>query len=163
LQTGTTIGPHAIAGGATMHVLEGRLRMHPADTAEEVGVGDVVVLSENLRRPVVGLEHATALAVVAWPEEAGAGAMEAANGHVWRSRTWNTRPHAMIPETFEPTQTRGTQYRIPLAQLSELGSGLALLSHGWPRRSSSCVVYARRAFQLFETLGMTIPFHLSIA
>ena len=50
--------------------------------AQEVGVGDLVVLSQNLRRPVEALESATLLAVVAWPDEAGAWDMEAANGHL---------------------------------------------------------------------------------
>ena len=36
LRSGATIDPHAIAGGATLHVLEGRLRIHPANVAEEV-------------------------------------------------------------------------------------------------------------------------------
>jgi len=82
LRSGSTIDPHAIAGGATLHVLEGRLRIHPSDVAEEVGVGDLVVLNQNLRKPVEALEDATVLAVVAWPDEAGAWAMEAANGHL---------------------------------------------------------------------------------
>ncbi|MGI9146258.1 MAG: hypothetical protein ACR2IK_06915 [Chloroflexota bacterium] len=82
MRSGATIDPHAIAGGATLHVLEGRLRIHPANVAEEVGVGDLVVLNQNFRRPVEALEDATVLAVVAWPDEAGAWAMEAANGHL---------------------------------------------------------------------------------
>ncbi len=82
LRSGSTIDPHAIAGGATLHVLEGRIRIHPADVAQEVGVGDLVVLNRNLRQPVEALGDATLLAVVAWPDEAGAWDMEAANGHL---------------------------------------------------------------------------------
>src|SRR5579864_2432111 len=51
LRSGSTIHPHAIAGGATLYVLEGRLRIHPDGVAEEVGAGDVVVLNQNLRKP----------------------------------------------------------------------------------------------------------------
>jgi quercetin dioxygenase-like cupin family protein len=60
LKSGATIDPHAIAGGAALQVLEGRLRIHPDDVAQEVGVGDLVVLSQNLRRPVeaFGKRHA---------------------------------------------------------------------------------------------------------
>jgi quercetin dioxygenase-like cupin family protein len=72
LRSGSTIDPHAIAGGATLYVLEGRLRLHPEGVAEEVGTGDVVVLNQNLRKPVLALDDATVLAVVAWPDGAGA-------------------------------------------------------------------------------------------
>jgi quercetin dioxygenase-like cupin family protein len=82
LRSGSTIDPHAIAGGATLYVLEGRLRIHPADVAEEVGAGDLVVLNQNLRKPVEALEDATVLAVVAWPDGAGAWGEEAANGRL---------------------------------------------------------------------------------
>jgi quercetin dioxygenase-like cupin family protein len=82
LRAGATIDPHAIAGGATLHVLEGRLRIHLADVAEEVGTGDLVVLNENLRKPVEALEDATVLAMVAWPDGAGAWGAEAADGRL---------------------------------------------------------------------------------
>jgi quercetin dioxygenase-like cupin family protein len=82
LRCGATIDPHAIAGGASLQALEGRLRIHPDEVAEEVGVGDLVVLNRNLRQPLEALEDATVLAVVAWPDEAGAWDMEAANGHL---------------------------------------------------------------------------------
>jgi quercetin dioxygenase-like cupin family protein len=82
LRSGFTIDPHAIAGGATLQVLEGRLRIRPDDIVHEIGVGDLVVLNQNLRRPVEALEDTTVLAVVAWPDEAGAWDMEAATGHL---------------------------------------------------------------------------------
>jgi quercetin dioxygenase-like cupin family protein len=82
LRAGSTIDPHAIAGGATLHVLEGRLRMHPADVVKEVEAGDLVVLNQNLRKPVEALEDATVLAVVAWADGAGAWAAEAADGRL---------------------------------------------------------------------------------
>ena len=36
LRSGFTIDPHAIAGGATLQVLEGRLRIHPDDIVHEI-------------------------------------------------------------------------------------------------------------------------------
>ena len=66
LRSGFTIDPHAIAGGATLQVLEGRLRIRPDDIIpHEIGVGDLVVLNQNLRRRVEALEDTTVLAVVA--------------------------------------------------------------------------------------------------
>jgi quercetin dioxygenase-like cupin family protein len=82
VRSGSTIDPHAIAGGALLHVLEGRLRIHLADTAGEATAGDVVVLNQNLREPVEVLEDATVLAMVAWPDGAGAWDLEAANGRL---------------------------------------------------------------------------------
>ena len=82
LRSGSTIDPHAIAGGATLYVLEGHLRIHPEDVAEEVEAGDVVVLNQNLRKPVVALDDATVLAVVAWPDGAGAWDAEMADGRL---------------------------------------------------------------------------------
>jgi quercetin dioxygenase-like cupin family protein len=82
LRSGSTIDPHAIAGGATLYVLEGRLRIHPGDVAEEVETGDVLVLNENLRKPVLALDDATVLAMVAWPDGAGAWAAESADGRL---------------------------------------------------------------------------------
>jgi quercetin dioxygenase-like cupin family protein len=82
LQSGSTIDPHAIAGGATLYVLEGRLRIHPEDVAQQVETGDVVVLNQNLRKPVVALDDATVLAVVAWPDGAGAWDAEMAGGRL---------------------------------------------------------------------------------
>jgi quercetin dioxygenase-like cupin family protein len=82
LGSGSTIDPHAIAGGATLYVLEGRLRIEPEDVAEEVDAGDVVVLNQNLRTPIVALDNATVLAVVAWPDGAGAWDAEMAGGRL---------------------------------------------------------------------------------
>jgi quercetin dioxygenase-like cupin family protein len=82
LRSGSTIDPHAITGGATLYVLEGRLRIHTEDVAEEVETEDVVVLNQNLRKPVVALDDATVLAVVAWPDGAGAWDAEITGGRL---------------------------------------------------------------------------------
>jgi quercetin dioxygenase-like cupin family protein len=82
VRSGSTIDPHAIAGGALLHVLEGRIKIHLADTGGEARAGDVVVLNQNLRQPVEALEKATVLAMVAWPDGAGAWNPEAANGRL---------------------------------------------------------------------------------
>ena len=82
LRAGSTIDPHAIAGAATLHVLEGRLRIHPEDADRDVEAGDLVVLNQNLRRPAEALEDATILAMVAWPDGAGAWDAELAGGRL---------------------------------------------------------------------------------
>jgi quercetin dioxygenase-like cupin family protein len=82
VRSGSTIDPHAIAGGALLHILEGRLKIHMADAAGEATAGDVVVLNQNLREPVEAMEDATVLVMVAWPDGAGAWDREAANGRL---------------------------------------------------------------------------------
>jgi len=47
-----------------------------------VEAGDLIILADNLRKPVEALEDSTLLAVVAWPDGAGAWDGEAANGHL---------------------------------------------------------------------------------
>jgi quercetin dioxygenase-like cupin family protein len=82
LGAGATLDPHAIAGGAALHMLEGRLSVHPDDVTQVLEAGDLIILADNLRKPVEALEDSTLLAVVAWPNGAGAWDGEAANGHL---------------------------------------------------------------------------------
>jgi quercetin dioxygenase-like cupin family protein len=82
LGAGATLDPHAIAGGAALHVLEGRLTVHPESGTQVLEAGELIVLADNLRKPVEALERTTLLAVVAWPDGAGAWDGEAANGHL---------------------------------------------------------------------------------
>jgi quercetin dioxygenase-like cupin family protein len=82
LAAGATLDPHAIAGGAALHLLHGRLRVHPDDVTQVLEAGELMVLAENLRKPVEAVEASTLLAVVAWPDGAGAWDREAANGHL---------------------------------------------------------------------------------
>jgi quercetin dioxygenase-like cupin family protein len=82
LETGTTMDPQAAAGGATLHVLQGRLKVYADGQAREVQPGELVVLSRNLRERVEALERSAFLAMVAWPNGAGAWHMEAATGHL---------------------------------------------------------------------------------
>ncbi len=74
LSSGTTLTPESTAGGASLHVLEGRVRVQTEGDMWELGPQDVIVLAENLREPVTAIDEAAFLVTVAWP--AGAGASE---------------------------------------------------------------------------------------
>ena len=82
LGAGTSLDPHAIAGGAALHLLQGRLTVHPEDVSQTLEAGELIILADNLRKPIEALEDSTLLAVVAWPDGAGAWDGEAANGHL---------------------------------------------------------------------------------
>jgi quercetin dioxygenase-like cupin family protein len=82
LRAGVTLDPQAAAGGASLHVLEGRLHVQADSRVLEAGTGDLVVLSANLREPIRAEEDSAFLVTVAWPEGAGAWEQEAATGHL---------------------------------------------------------------------------------
>jgi quercetin dioxygenase-like cupin family protein len=82
LDAGTTMHPKAAAGGASLHVLQGRLKVHADGHVREVQPGELVVLSRNLRERVEALERSAFLTMVAWPNGAGAWAIEAASGRL---------------------------------------------------------------------------------
>jgi quercetin dioxygenase-like cupin family protein len=82
LQSGVTLDPQASAGGSTLHVLEGRLRVQADSRVLEAQPGDLIVLSDNMREPVKAEEDAAFLVTVAWPEGAGAWEQEATAGHL---------------------------------------------------------------------------------
>ena len=82
LQGGVTLDPQTSAGGSSLHVLEGRLRVQADTRVLEARPGDLVVLSENLRQPIKAEEDAAFLVTVAWPEGAGAWEQEAATGRL---------------------------------------------------------------------------------
>jgi quercetin dioxygenase-like cupin family protein len=74
LSSGTTLNPESTAGGASLHVLEGRLRVQAEGEHWDLGPRELIVLGENLRDPVTAIEETAFLVTVAWP--AGAGASE---------------------------------------------------------------------------------------
>jgi quercetin dioxygenase-like cupin family protein len=82
LRAGATLDPHAVAGGVSLQVIEGRISVHPEGVTQVLEPGDLIILAENLRKPVEAIEDSTMLAVVAWPDGAGAWDLEAANGHL---------------------------------------------------------------------------------
>lgn len=82
LRGGVTVDPQAAAGGASLQVLEGRLRVQADTRVLEATPGDLVVLGENLREPIRGEEDSLFLVTVAWPEGAGAWDQEATTGHL---------------------------------------------------------------------------------
>jgi quercetin dioxygenase-like cupin family protein len=82
LRAGSTVEPEAAAGGATLQLLAGRLRLDADGSQLEVSPGDLIVLSENLRQPILAEQDALFLVTVAWPEGAGAWDQEAAAGRL---------------------------------------------------------------------------------
>jgi quercetin dioxygenase-like cupin family protein len=77
-----TLNPEAAAGGASIEVLLGRLRVHAGGESMEVGPGQLIVLADNLREPVTALEQTAFLLTVAWPPGAGAWEQEETGGHL---------------------------------------------------------------------------------
>jgi quercetin dioxygenase-like cupin family protein len=82
IEANATISPEAHDGGATVHVLEGRLRIGMDGSVHELGAGELIVLEQNLREPIRAAERSTFLITVAWPEGAGAWPQEQASGRL---------------------------------------------------------------------------------
>ena len=76
------MNPEATAGGASIEVLTGRLRVLAAGEPWDVGAGELIVLADNLRERITALEETAILLTVAWPVGAGAWEQEVAGGHV---------------------------------------------------------------------------------
>ncbi len=76
------LNPEATAGGASLEVVAGRLRVHAGGEPWDVGPGELIVLADNLREPVTALEETAFLLTVAWPAGAGAWGEEVTGGHV---------------------------------------------------------------------------------
>ena len=74
LTAGATLNPESTAGGASLHVLDGRVRVQAEGQQWDLGPGDLIVLGENLHEPVTAIDEAAFIVTVAWP--AGAGASE---------------------------------------------------------------------------------------
>src|SRR4051794_27579203 len=74
--------PEATAGGASIHVLDGRLRVDAGGQPWEVGAGAVIVLGDNLREPITAIEETAFLLTVAWPAGAGASQQEMTGRHL---------------------------------------------------------------------------------
>jgi quercetin dioxygenase-like cupin family protein len=82
LEANTTMAPESSSGGASLQVLEGRLRIQTDGQAHELGPGQLVVLADNLREPIQADERSVFLLTVSWPEGAGAWAEEEAAGRL---------------------------------------------------------------------------------
>jgi quercetin dioxygenase-like cupin family protein len=78
----STMSPDATDGGATIQVIEGRLRVQSEGSMHELGPGQLMVLDQNLREPIQAAEQAAFLVTVAWPEGAGAWSQEQASGRL---------------------------------------------------------------------------------
>jgi quercetin dioxygenase-like cupin family protein len=82
LAGGTRLDAQAVAGAASMQVLEGRLRFQADDSERIVRRGDLIALAENLRGSISADEETAILVTVAWPEGAGAWDEEARAGRL---------------------------------------------------------------------------------
>ena len=82
LDKNAALVPEASDGGATLQVIEGRLRIQVDGTQHELGPGELIVLEQNLREPIQGVERSAFLITVLWPEGAGAWAQEEAAGRL---------------------------------------------------------------------------------
>jgi quercetin dioxygenase-like cupin family protein len=80
LTSGATLNPESTAGGASLHVLEGRVRVQAEGKQQDLGPRELIVFGENLREPVTAIEDAAFLVTVAWPAGAGASEHEGAEG-----------------------------------------------------------------------------------
>jgi quercetin dioxygenase-like cupin family protein len=82
LDANATMAPEASSGGATIHMLDGRMRVQSDGSAREMGPGELVVLEKNLREPIHAIDQSAFLVTVAWPEGAGAWPQEKAAGRL---------------------------------------------------------------------------------
>jgi quercetin dioxygenase-like cupin family protein len=80
LEANQTIAPEGSAGGATVQVLEGRLRMHVDGSIHELNAGELMVMEQNLHEPIQAADRSAFLLTVYWPEGAGAWSQEQAQG-----------------------------------------------------------------------------------
>ena len=67
IKKGFELNPEATAGGASLEVLSGRLRVQVEGLPWEVGVGELIVLADNLRERVTAVDETAFLLTVAWP------------------------------------------------------------------------------------------------
>ncbi|MBV8717092.1 MAG: hypothetical protein JOZ65_18680, partial [Chloroflexi bacterium] len=80
LDANQTIAPEGSAGGATLQVLEGRLRVQVDGAIQELKAGELMVLEQNLHEPIQAADRSAFLITVYWPEGAGAWSQEQAQG-----------------------------------------------------------------------------------
>jgi quercetin dioxygenase-like cupin family protein len=76
------MNPEATAGGASIEVLAGQLRVHAGGEPWEVGAGELMVLADNLREPITAVEETAFLLTVTWPAGAGAWEQEMTSGQL---------------------------------------------------------------------------------
>jgi quercetin dioxygenase-like cupin family protein len=77
---GTNIDPEAAAGEAMIQVLDGQIDLEVDGNRMQLGPGELVVLSENLREPIRAVQESAFLVTIAWPEGAGAWDQEKKEG-----------------------------------------------------------------------------------
>jgi quercetin dioxygenase-like cupin family protein len=80
LSQAATLNPESTAGGATIQVLDGRLRVQSEGQHWDLGPQELIVLDDNLREPLTAIEESAFLVTVAWPAGAGASERDDATG-----------------------------------------------------------------------------------
>jgi quercetin dioxygenase-like cupin family protein len=65
IKKGFGLNPEAAAGGASIEVVAGRLRIHAGGQPWDVGAGELIALADNLREPITALEETAFLLTVA--------------------------------------------------------------------------------------------------
>jgi quercetin dioxygenase-like cupin family protein len=82
MEANATMMPESTDGGATLQVLEGRLRIDTDGSVHDLGSGEMMVFEHNLREPIQAAERSAFLITVVWPEGAGAWSQEQASGRL---------------------------------------------------------------------------------
>ena len=82
MEANATMSPEASDGGATLQVLDGRLRVQADGSVRDIGAGQLMVLEHNLKEPIQAAERSAFLLTVMWPEGAGAWEQEQASGRL---------------------------------------------------------------------------------
>jgi quercetin dioxygenase-like cupin family protein len=99
LKRGAALNPEAVAGGATLQVLDGQIRVELQGEQLTVKRAGVIVLGDNLRERVTALEEAAFLVTVAWPAGAGASPEEAAHAEHQNGSDSAVSAHSMSDGT----------------------------------------------------------------
>jgi quercetin dioxygenase-like cupin family protein len=83
IKQGFELNPEASAGGASLQLLTGRLRIDAGSPEPwDLAAGELIVLADNLRERIVALEETAFLLTVAWPAGAGAWEQELTGNHL---------------------------------------------------------------------------------
>jgi quercetin dioxygenase-like cupin family protein len=77
------VNPQATAGAASIEVLAGRPRVQAGGEPWDVGLGELIVLADNLRERITGVEETAFLLTIAWPAGVGAWAQEMTGRQAW--------------------------------------------------------------------------------
>lgn len=73
MKPGSYMSQHRAEGPISIHVLQGKIRLHlPGDRMEDLAPGDLLTLERCLEHDVEAVEESAFLLTIAWPEGANA-------------------------------------------------------------------------------------------